>query len=171
MKIVVSEIPEDGIDIDDLTVVWADEDGKRVEAHLNAHVQKLDMDVIIRGGVTATLQHICSRCLADFSGGVQTELELVYRPAKELETGEAGLVSEELDTGFYTDDEIDIDEVAREQVLLNVPMKPLCSEECKGICPVCGVNRNEKDCGCAQHRVDPRLAVLEKLIEKGKKEQ
>jgi len=61
-------------------------------------------------------------------------------------------------------DEIDIAPVLREHILLNVPVKPLCTSKCKGICPRCGKDKNQGDCGCQDSAPDPRLAVLEKLL-------
>jgi uncharacterized protein len=62
----------------------------------------------------------------------------------------------------YRDDKIDLTEVVREQLYLALPMKPLCREDCKGLCPVCGVNRNRETCTCQEVWVDPRMAALKK---------
>lgn len=167
MKIAVSEIPDEGLEVTDEKVIWDDDQAGHIEATLNVNLQKIGDEVLVRGDVSAMLHHVCSNCLVEFDAAVDTELELVYRPAQELEAGEAELELAELDTGFYRDDEIDLDDLTREQVILNLPMKPLCDEDCKGICPTCGVNRNETQCDCVGRRIDPRLAVLEKL-KKGK---
>ena len=63
----------------------------------------------------------------------------------------------------YRDEKIDLGEVVREQLYLALPMKPLCQEDCKGLCPVCGVNRNRETCSCQQEWVDPRMAALAEL--------
>ena len=169
MKIVVSEIPEEGLEIHDEHVSWQDADGSRTLATLDARVQKIETEVLITGSVTAQMHYVCSRCLKEFDAALEVPIELVYRPAAEIDAEDTELQPAELDTGFYTDDVIDMDEVSAEQVLLNVPMKPLCSEDCKGICPECGANRNEKDCGCGRKLTDPRLAALERL-KKGKEQ-
>jgi uncharacterized protein len=69
---------------------------------------------------------------------------------------------------FYRDEQIDLNELLREQFYLTLPMKPLCSEDCKGICPQCGTNRNTAPCDCSPQWEDPRLAGLKTLLEKRK---
>jgi uncharacterized protein len=96
-------------------------------------------------------------------------INVVYHPVEELRGEEKHEVREdELDMGFYRDDELDIQDLVAEQILLNVPMKPLCSESCRGICPKCGTDMNVNPCRCEQKKTDPRLAVLKKLLEEGK---
>jgi uncharacterized protein len=73
-----------------------------------------------------------------------------------------------METGFYRGDELDLTEVTKEQVLLGLPMKPLCSESCKGLCPACGADLNLGPCGCGGKAVDQRFQALEKLLKKGK---
>jgi len=89
-----------------------------------------------------------------------------YSPVEEIAgTGVQELKSEELDLSFYRNDEIDIGEIVKEQVLLAVPMKPLCDSGCKGICPECGRDLSEGACGCSRKEVDPRLEPLGRLKE------
>jgi uncharacterized protein len=66
---------------------------------------------------------------------------------------------------FYKDDTIDLGEVMREQFFLALPMKPLCRPDCRGLCPVCGKNRNIEQCECREEWTDPRLAPLKKLLD------
>jgi uncharacterized protein len=84
-------------------------------------------------------------------------------PAAAETAEEKELRAEELDFVYYSDDLIDIDPLLAEQLLLQIPMKILCREDCKGLCPHCGVNMNADDCQCREKRVDVRLAVLNKL--------
>ena len=68
-----------------------------------------------------------------------------------------------MDFSTYDGDRIDLDEIVREQILLALPTRQLCAEDCKGLCPSCGANLNEKACGCEQQQTDPRWSALEAL--------
>jgi len=81
----------------------------------------------------------------------------------EFHFGKSEVAEEDLDTSVYRDDQIDLNEVLREQFYLALPMKPLCREDCAGLCPQCGTNRNTGTCSCATEDVDPRLAPLRGL--------
>ena len=100
---------------------------------------------------------------------VDVPLELLFLPAgtdtSAADTDEAEIGEEDLGVSFYRDDEIDLGEVMREQFYLAVPMKPLCREDCRGLCPVCGINRNRETCSCQTDWVDPRLEPLRKLVD------
>src|SRR6185503_8978804 len=77
--------------------------------------------------------------------------------------GEREVTAKDLNTNVYRDDRIDLNEILREQFYLALPMKPLCRENCAGLCPQCGMNRNTGTCSCATEIVDPRLAPLRGL--------
>jgi len=81
--------------------------------------------------------------------------------------GEGEVTEDDLDTSVYRDDQIDVNEVLREQFYLVLPMKPLCREDCAGLCPQCGTNLNGGACGCEPPVEDPRLAPLRKLMKTG----
>jgi uncharacterized protein len=70
---------------------------------------------------------------------------------------------DDVETSYYRDDEVDLNELIREQFYLALPMKPLCTEECRGLCPQCGANLNTDTCDCATEWVDPRLAALKNI--------
>ncbi len=133
-------------------------------AHLVADVRKDARKVRLVGRLEATLQCDCSRCLEPFDVPVAAELDSVFLPAAETAgDGEQEVRDDDLGVSFYRDEQIDLGEVMREQFILALPMKPLCRESCKGLCPVCGVNRNREDCGGHEGWVDPRLEPLRKL--------
>jgi uncharacterized protein len=169
MKIHVSEIPDTGLEIEEEEKYLATAtSGVFKEARLKLRIEKLNEDVFIRGDVTAGLEVQCSRCLRDFKDRVSVSLNLAYSPVEVLKRAETHeLDPGEMEVGFYVEDELDLGEISREQILLNIPMKPLCSESCKGICPDCGVDLNEGDCGCDRRHVDHRFQMLEKLLKKG----
>jgi len=96
---------------------------------------------------------------------VDAALDVRYLPASELSSDDEREVAEEdVDISYYTDDQIDLIELLREQFYLALPMKPLCREDCRGLCPQCGVNRNTGTCECEPGWEDPRLAPLKGLI-------
>ena len=119
----------------------------------------------IAGTVRTVLELPCSRCLEPFRLPVDAEVELRYLPASELSSDEEQEIAEEdVDVSYYRDDQIDLNELLREQFYLALPMKPLCRDDCKGLCPQCGVNRNTSSCECAPDWEDPRLAALKGLM-------
>ncbi|HUF47817.1 MAG TPA: DUF177 domain-containing protein [Vicinamibacterales bacterium] len=132
--------------------------------HLVADARKDGAKVRLTGHLDAELECDCSRCLEPFPVPLHAAVDSLFLPmADNIGEGEREVQQDDLGVSFYRDDEIDLGDVMREQFLLAVPMKPLCREECKGLCPVCGVNLNERDCGGHEGWVDPRLEGLRKL--------
>jgi len=121
----------------------------------------------IAGTVNTRLELDCGRCLEPFTLPIDSAFDLRYLPAEAESAGPGNVdreVSEDdLDAGVYRDDQIDLDELLREQFYLTLPMKPLCREDCAGLCPQCGTNRNTGSCACVSHWEDPRLAPLKRL--------
>jgi uncharacterized protein len=128
----------------------------------------LDFDVLkdkavfrLVGSVRTALELSCGRCLEAFQLPVDAAFDLRYLPAAQMRTeAEREVQDEDLDTSYYRDDQIDLNELLREQFYLQLPMKPLCREDCRGLCPQCGTNLNTATCGCAAGWDDPRLASL-----------
>jgi uncharacterized protein len=132
--------------------------------HLVADVRKDKRKVRLTGHLEATLQCDCSRCLEPFTIPVSAGIDGLFLPADENVGDEEREVGEDdLGVSFYREESIDLGEVMREQFILALPMKPVCSEDCQGLCPVCGVNRNREDCGGHEGWVDPRLEPLRTL--------
>jgi DUF177 domain-containing protein len=118
----------------------------------------------LAGGVKTRLELSCSRCLEPFSLAVDQTYDLRYQPhAHNTGEGEREIEEDDLTTAFYENDEIDLGQLMREQFYLALPMKPLCSETCKGLCPVCGTNLNRGACVCSRSWVDPRLEALKQF--------
>jgi uncharacterized protein len=136
-----------------------------VELRLNLHKDKAN--VRVTGTMTTTVEVDCSRCIDGFNVPIESSFDVQYMPTTaapvhpDTEVGE-----EELDTAFYQDGVIDLRQLIREQILLVLPMKPLCRESCAGLCPVCGTNLNTDSCECSQEWEDPRLAPLKALARK-----
>lgn len=175
MKITISEIPEEGLDLTSEEKIELEGLRLRSPAKFSLRVEKSGAEVVVRGSVRADIELTCGRCLKDFVSAIEVPLEVVYRPSSEFgDLGEHGggekreLKTEELETGFYEGDELDIDELFREQLLLGIPMKTLCSDACKGICPSCGADLNEGGCLCGAKGPDPRLEKLKEYFERRK---
>ena len=116
------------------------------------------------GSVQTTLEMPCSRCLEAFSWPVDASFDLRYQPhARNTGEGEREIEEDDLTTAFYEHDTIDLGQLMREQFYLALPMKPLCGENCRGLCTLCGTNLNREACSCRREWEDPRLAVLRKL--------
>ncbi len=116
------------------------------------------------GDVRTTLELGCSRCVEAFQLPVASHFDLRYWPMTEAAgESEAELGKDDLETSYYTDDQVDLNELMREQFYLALPMKPLCQENCRGLCPQCGTNLNASGCSCAPAWDDPRLEVLKAL--------
>ena len=131
---------------------------------LDFDIQKDKEKFRLVGTAQTELELTCSRCLEPFRLPVNASFDLRFLPAKEMEEGpEREVQDEDLDTSYYRDDAIELNELLREQFYLALPMKPLCGDECRGLCPQCGTNLNTGSCDCAPTRVDPRLAVLKDL--------
>ena len=117
------------------------------------------------GTVTTELELQCSRCLEPFRLPVAAPFDLRYLPASEVSTdAEREMDDEDLETSYYENDAIDLNELLREQFYLALPMKPLCQDDCRGLCPQCGTNLNTGSCDCAPVWEDPRLAPLKNLL-------
>jgi uncharacterized protein len=118
----------------------------------------------LAGRVQTTLELKCSRCLEPFTTPVDQEFDLRYQPhAVNTGDGEREIEEDDLTTAFYEKDEIDLGHLMHEQFVLSLPMKPLCEEACKGLCPECGTNLNRGTCDCKPVWEDPRLAALREL--------
>lgn len=122
-------------------------------------VKKVGEEVFIKGRIKTILSFVCSRCLVPYEFPIDSHFDLVYLP-EELEQVKDELDSDDLNTSFYYSRRIDLREVVLEQFNLTFPVKPLCSESCQGICPVCGRNINSGECSCIKDDSDSRLEKL-----------
>jgi uncharacterized protein len=133
-----------------------------VRLHLDVH--KAGERFRLTGRAQTVLELSCSRCLDTFTWPVDAAFDLMYHPqATNTGEGELEVEEEDLSTAFYEHDRIDLGQLMREQFYLALPMKPLCRDDCKGLCPVCGTNLNRETCGCKREWEDPRLAALKGL--------
>ena len=123
-----------------------------------------DGEVRIEGSYKVELAAQCDRCLAPTRFPLEGSFDLFYRPVSEI-AREEEIEIEQGDTeiGFYEADGTKLEDILREQTLLALPMQRVCSEGCKGICPVCGKNRNETQCECRTEGTDDRWSALREL--------
>ncbi len=122
------------------------------------------------GHVNAELELDCSRCVEPFSLPVDRDFDLRYLPSMAgepvKEDEDAEIEVDDVAMTFYRDEQIDLIELLREQFYLALPMKPLCKQDCRGICAQCGSNRNLNPCSCNLQWEDPRLAGLKTFLVK-----
>jgi uncharacterized protein len=106
----------------------------------------------------------CARCLEPVEHAVKGEFDLIFRPLGVDGGGsEHSITDAETEIGYYQKDGLLLEDVLREQVLLSLPAKTLCREDCKGLCPSCGRNRNSETCTCETAPADPRWSALSDL--------
>ncbi len=115
----------------------------------------------VSGELEIDVEQACSRCLAPVAQHLTIPFHETFVKSEEklLDASDDEEENEE-DVLYVSEDRIELKPYLVESVMLAVPFIPLCSEDCKGLCPVCGTNRNEQACGCHQDKVDPRLAGL-----------
>ena len=119
------------------------------------------------GQVATSLELSCSRCLEPYTMAISPSFDLRYQPrSTNTGEGEREIEEDDLSTAFYENDAIDLGQLMREQFYLALPMKPLCREDCRGLCSICGTNLNRGTCTCQRAWEDPRLAVLKTLSKK-----
>jgi len=154
LQITISNIPEEGLDLRfSRSGEWfcrflpgGDDCGLHVrKIDVRCLVEKVLKNVSIKGRIVAGGELECCRCLEPFDFPVEIEFKYILTPAEDLEA-ELELASEDLEYGHYTGDEIDLGQLIVEQIILEVPIKPLCDDACKGLCPICGVNLNRATC-------------------------
>jgi uncharacterized protein len=125
-------------------------------------------EIRIQGHLKVRMRADCDRCLEPAEFPVDSNFDLFYRPADRDGYEEEVAIDEgESEIAFYDGDGIELKDVLREFVLLSMPMQRICGENCHGICPVCGQNRNLVNCGCEPKPVDDRWSALKKLQVKG----
>ncbi|HYK20639.1 MAG TPA: DUF177 domain-containing protein [Pyrinomonadaceae bacterium] len=121
-------------------------------------------EVFVNGHIDARAQVECDRCLQPVELPVNTDFALDYISGAEYEsTAAAELTEADLSLSVFDGKAIDIDEIVKEQILLTVPARTLCRDDCKGICPECGIDRNTGECSCVTDNTDPRWAALKNL--------
>ncbi|HEY3705468.1 MAG TPA: DUF177 domain-containing protein [Terracidiphilus sp.] len=121
-------------------------------------------DIRLRGKWKGNFQLPCARCVEDVATALEGEFDLIFRPmGVDAGPGERSISAVETEIGYYQKDSLLLEDVLREQVLLSLPVRTLCKEDCKGLCPHCGGNRNNQTCSCEEGQADPRWEALGEL--------
>lgn len=122
--------------------------------------------VLVMGNLHASVELVCSRCLDEFSMPLQFVLEEEFRPTIDITTGASlpRLPDDESATQIDDHHEINLTEVVRQNMLLEIPPSPICRTKCLGLCPTCGKNWNDGPCDCTHDEIDPRLQALKQLL-------
>lgn len=131
-----------------------------------------EADLQLQGTVETVVRYRCSRCLREVTQALAARFDLTYLPQpKWNEPGhEIELKYEDMDVGFYDGIRFDVDLMVLEQIELSLPMRFVCREDCRGLCPHCGADLNEAPCNCKENSTDSRLAVLLEFRNKMKKQ-
>lgn len=137
-----------------------DLDGSTSVSDLNGHVQfsRTQSGLLVEAAVTSQIQLDCSRCLDEFDHSLEMTFTELYAFDKKNMTESELLIP---DTGF-----IDLTPLFQDYFLLSIPINPICKTDCAGLCPVCGINKNNESCDCHTESIDPRLASLKDLLDK-----
>lgn len=124
--------------------------------------------ILVEGSLRTRVQLVCSRCAGDYDGALDVRVDEQFLPHDSPEVpGDEELEPEQLSVFTYQNDEIEIDEVVRQNLVASLPGRPLCAGTCRGLCSQCGVNLNEKACECQpEASIDPRWGALRELQER-----
>jgi uncharacterized protein len=160
LQIYVKSIPETGKEVGlqlgkEWFDRWREEDPglefNQANIRGGVNLAKHGQDILIRGHLEGRLALACSRCLEPFDAQVASEFDLLLVPAPQSEAPDKEeLSAQELDLDVYSGETVDLEALVREQIILLVPLKPLCQEGCRGLCPTCGANLNRETCSCKE---------------------
>lgn len=171
MYIEIKEIGPEGLavdrHIDAFRLPLRDDEAVQVDrSHLTGELIRQDGSVAFTGQIETRARLVCGRCLEPYELPLDLHFDLLYttRP-EEAEPGEHRMDEEQVTRTPFDGVRIDLKSMLSEQVYLELPLKPLCSDGCGGLCPRCGANRNQGACGCPEERAeDPRLRILKDLL-------
>jgi uncharacterized protein len=131
---------------------------------LNLTYYRAASDLFFQGTFRGNFEGHCSRCLRQYAFALDKQFEFVLSPDPRTSDKKAGELSrDELGLSYYSGEEINLTPLLREQVLLALPTRPLCEENCRGLCGICGANLNFEACACSTTADDPRLAIFRTL--------
>lgn len=169
MKLSLSNITDEGFALNFAEPLESANFKLRAPVRASLSIARTGTEIFVSGETELSLELICSRCVKAFTKDMVLDINAIYRPIAEFRKEDTHEVCEtELDMAFYEEDELDIDELLKEQIILNIPMQPLCTESCKGICPQCGTDLNVTECKCELINTDSRLEILKTLLHNGK---
>lgn len=131
-----------------------------VSARVEKHIAQTNVD----GEISTKIENNCNRCLKKVENDLEFPFTAIFvSPENYTKQNEKKLSADELEVSVIDSEEIDMSELIREQILLALPTQFLCREDCKGLCPVCGSNKNLIDCKCIEKEIDPRWSDLKNI--------
>jgi uncharacterized protein len=168
MIIDIHRMPPRGLDIDQSLRVpegAADEELRLLgPARLLGSVRRGPRGVVLRARIEASVELDCSRCLEPYGHEIAGAFRLtIVADGAEFGSGESQVGEAEAELYYADEGKAHLAEIAREQIYLLLPLKPVCGAACRGLCPTCGANRNRIECDCAAEEIDPRLLPLLEL--------
>jgi len=171
--VLVEDIPEDGLHLvfEDIPGLLSDIEECRIQGSVKGEtlLYRVDRNVHLNGKVAALIAIKCDRCLEEYNQEIDTSFFYELVPSQSIDKEkEIALGSEDMEVSFYDGAKIQIGDIFREQILLQIPMRHVCKEDCKGICPGCGANLNREECRCQKETLDNPFSVLKKLYEAAK---
>ena len=153
-----------GPEIEQQTPLTASGRAELLEEHEGG--RRVIQDIRVVGRLSTRIAVKCARCLEPVASDLEGSFDLLYRPRGIEGRGPESSISEaETEISFYSGEGLLLEEVLQEQVLLAAPLKAVCREDCKGLCPHCGRNRNREKCDCAPAASNERWAALGKIRE------
>ena len=173
LQIAIKAIPETGLPVAiDLGPEWfgrwREEDPglEFTDARITGQVslEKHGPDILVRGSLSGQMELACGRCLESFAAPAAIDFDLLLVPGPPTaDAADEELSLTDLDLDYYTGERVDLESLLREQIILMMPLKPLCDETCKGLCPHCGANLKRETCTCPTNAVNSPFALLAKL--------
>jgi uncharacterized protein len=158
LRVPIASIPPEGLEVEvdlgeNYFSRWREEDPglefSNAQIHGAVRLEKHGRDILVRGHLQGHLQLTCSRCVENYDAPVDADFDLLLVPGPGPAGGEAEeLSAPDLDLDYYSGETLGLETVIREQIILMLPLKPLCAEDCKGICPRCGAVLNREQCTC-----------------------
>ena len=154
-----------GQDLRQIEPLYAKGRAQLIEEHHGKH--QIVKDIRVDGSLETRFQLACARCLDPVIQDVSHKFDLLYRPqGADAGREELSVTSAEAEVSYYQGEGLLLEDVLREQVLLALPLKAICRDDCKGLCPHCGKNLNLEQCACAEPVEDPRWLALKDIREK-----
>lgn len=154
------------VDLDDAAELDLEDESIRLVKPMTGHLRmrRTNQGILVDGPVEATVELTCGRCLEPFTLSIPLSLEEQFYPTIDVVTGIAlPEIENELVFPIDQNHQLDLSEAIRQNLLLALPMQPICKEDCAGLCPQCGKNLNEGPCSC-EPPIDERLSVLGDLL-------
>jgi uncharacterized protein len=150
--------------------VELEDDGARLtsDATVEGSASRKGREVRLRGEIKTEVELLCDRCLAPAQTPLAVEFDASFIPLEieAVKDENIELLADDLGLAAYEGDAVDVDELVREQIMLALPSRRLCREECKGLCQKCGADLNAGHCSCEQGEIDPRWSALAGLRDK-----